>query len=212
MFKEPIKVPLFDKEPTTEEDVTTEESTEEEKEITVDPNTKYVQRDSDEEMLISTKEEWEIVRNSVGNESYEEILKNNPDVPEKDYKQIEWDQVDKVFPNWYVVGASVANWKFGWKRYGDRPGVIGIKTNVEHNLLELSRMLKYVDRHIDECTNEEVKKEFLEKKYPKIVKARQVSMNMYKKYDRERCVQFLREHPIVGKYGKRVIETKPKKN
>ena len=38
------------------------------------------------------------------------------------------------------------------------------------------------------------------------------SMNMYKKYDRERCVQFLREYPIIGKYGKRTIETKPKKN
>lgn len=212
MFKESLKVPLYDKETKTEEEPITEESTEEEKEIIVDPNTKYVQRDSNGEMLISTKEEWQIVRNSVGNESYEEILKNNKDVPEKDYKQIEWDKIDKVFPNWYIVNTSVDNWKFGWKRYGNRPGIIGQKTNVENNLLELSRMLKYIDKHIDECINEEIKKEFLKKKYPKIIKARQISMNMYKKYDRERCVQFLREHPIIGKYGKHINEIKPKKN
>ena len=97
-----------------------------------------------------------------------------------------------------------------WNWFGNDK--ISSRIEVQRNLFELSRLLKIADKHLDECTDPAVKERFLNGAYLRAVKRRNQVMNIWKAKDEEGCVQFLRENPIIGKYGKRVQETKPKKN
>lgn len=178
----------------------------------VDPNTVYVSRDEEGKMQVNSKIEWKIVKDAAGEESYEEILKNNEDVPEKDYKHMKMDSIEEMIPNWYIIRESKMCWKYGWQSYGNQPDKIARKTHVETYLIEISLMLKRVEKHIEENEDEKEKEKFYKKWYPKIVRTRKTLMNLYKKFDKKGCVEFLRENPIVGKYGKKVYESKPKKN
>lgn len=178
----------------------------------VEPNTMYLSRDEEGKMQINSKIEWKIVKDAAGDETYEEILKNNEDVPKKDYKHMKIDKIEEMIPNWYIIRESKIRWKYGWQSYGNQPDEIAQKTYVEMYLMEISQILKRVEKHIEENEDENEKEKFYKKWYPKIVKTRNTLMNLYKKFDRKGCVEFLRENPIIGKYGKKVYESKPKKN
>ena len=143
--------------------------------------------DDYETMRSKEKKRWKRLLNSTPMETYEQI--------------IEWLELHKA-KRWFMD-------RMIFKRKDDTRGS---REQVAHNLLELSRLLKIADKHLDECTDPSVKERFLNGAYLRAVKRRNQVMNLWKLKDEEGCVQFLRENPIIGKYGKRVQEVKPKKN
>lgn len=157
------------------------------------------------------KRRWKSLLNSTPMETYEQIIAKS--VPSKDYSKMQWDSNNKLPIDWLELHKAkrwfIDNMIFKREDESDKRSS---REQVSHNLLELSRLLKLADKHIDECTDPAVKERFLNGAYLRAVKRRNQVMNIWKAKDEEGCVQFLRENPIIGKYGKRVQETKPKKN
>lgn len=157
------------------------------------------------------KRRWKKLLNSTPMETYEQIIAKP--IAQKDYSTMKWDNNNELPIEWlelhkakrWFMDNMIFNKEYEFDKRGSRE-------QVSHNLLELSRLLKIADKHLDKCTDPNVKERFLKGAYLRAVKRRNQVMNLWKAKDEEGCVQFLRENPIVGKYGKRVQETKPKKN
>ena len=188
-----------------EEDLekTIEESNEKDDEP--DDNDDYEIRRSKE------KRRWKKLLNSTPMETYEQII--SKPIAQKDYSKIQWDSDNELPIEWLDLHKAkrwfMDNMIFNKE---DEFNKKSSREQVSHNLLELSRLLKLADKHIDECTDPAIKERFLNGVYLKAIKRRNQIMNIWKVKDEEGCVQFLRENPIIGKYGKRNQETKPKKN
>lgn len=199
----PIEVDI-DEEDQEEPDRTVEESNEK------DDDEKNV-NDDYETMKSKEKRRWKRLLNSTPMETYEQII--SKPIPQKDYANLKWDDDNKLPIEWLELHKAkrwfMDNMIFKKKDGSDK---ISSRIEVQRNLFELSRLLKIADKHIDECTDPAVKERFLKGSYLRAVKRRNQVMNLWKSKDEEGCVQFLRENPIIGKYGKRVQETKPKKN
>lgn len=199
----PIEVDI-DEEDQEEPDRTVEESNEK------DDDEKNV-NDDYETMKSKEKRRWKRLLNSTPMETYEQII--SKPIPQKDYANLKWDDDNKLPIEWLELHKAkrwfMDNMIFKKKDGSDK---ISSRIEVQRNLFELSRLLKIADKHLDECTDPAVKERFLNGAYLRAVKRRNQVMNIWKAKDEEGCVQFLRENPIIGKYGKRVQETKPKKN
>lgn len=199
----PIEVDI-DEEDQEEPDRTVEESNEK------DDDEKNV-NDDYETMKSKEKRRWKRLLNSTPMETYEQII--SKPIPQKDYANLKWDDDNKLPIEWLELHKAkrwfMDNMIFKKKDGSDK---ISSRIEVQRNLFELSRLLKIADKHLDECTDPAVKERFLNGAYLRAVKRRNQVMNIWKSKDEEGCVQFLRENPIIGKYGKRVQETKPKKN
>lgn len=188
---------------------------EEDQEKTVEESS---ERDEDDEKSVNDdyqtmkskeKKRWKRLLNSTPMETYEQIIAKP--VASKDYANLKWN-LDNELPIEWLELHKAKRWFIDnmiFKREDDKKGS---REQVAHNLLELSRLLKIADKHLDECTDPSIKERFLNGAYLRAVKRRNQVMNLWKLKDEEGCVQFLRENPIIGKYGKRVQETKPKKN
>lgn len=199
----PIEVDI-NEEDQEEPDRTVEESNEK------DDDEKNV-NDDYETMKSKEKRRWKRLLNSTPMETYEQII--SKPIPQKDYANLKWDDDNKLPIEWLELHKAkrwfMDNMIFKKKDGSDK---ISSRIEVQRNLFELSRLLKIADKHLDECTDPAVKERFLNGAYLRAVKRRNQVMNIWKAKDEEGCVQFLRENPIIGKYGKRVQETKPKKN
>lgn len=152
---------------------------------------------------------WKRILNDTPMETYEQII--TKPVPPKDYSKMQWDSNDELPIDWLEL-YKAKRWFIDNIIFKNERDIKQSRLEVQRNLLELSRLLKIADKHIDECTDPTIKECFLNGAYLKAVKKRKQIMNIWKSKDEEGCVQFLRENPIIGKYGKRVQETKPKKN
>lgn len=197
----PIEVDIAeeDQEKTVEESSEKDEESDDEKSV----------NDDYETMRSKEKKRWKRLLNSTPMETYEQIIAKP--VASKDYANLKWN-LDNELPIEWLELHKAKRWFIDnmiFKRKDDKRGS---REQVAHNLLELSRLLKIADKHLDECTDPSVKERFLNGAYLRAVKRRNQVMNLWKLKDEEGCVQFLRENPIIGKYGKRVQETKPKKN
>lgn len=155
------------------------------------------------------KRRWKRILNDIPMETYEQIIAKP--IPSKDYSTMQWDSNDELPINWLDLHTA-KRWFIDNMIFENDHDINHSRLEVQKNLLELSRLLKIADKHIDECIDPAVKERFLNGAYLKAVKKRKQIMNIWKSKDEEGCVQFLRENPIIGKYGKRVQETKPKKN
>lgn len=199
----PIEVDI-DEEDQEEPDRTVEESNEK------DDDEKNA-NDDYETMKSKEKRRWKRLLNSTPMETYEQII--SKPIPQKDYANLKWDDDNKLPIEWLELHKAkrwfMDNMIFKKKDGSDK---ISSRIEVQRNLFELSRLLKIADKHLDECTDPAVKERFLNGAYLRAVKRRNQVINLWKLKDEEGCVQFLRENPIIGKYGKRVQETKPKKN
>lgn len=142
-------------------------------------------------------------------ETYEQII--SKDVPATDYANLKWDTDHGLPIDWLDLKMS-KRWFFDNMIFRNKSELNHSRLLIQKNLLELSRLLKIADKHIDECADPAVKERFMKGSYLRAVKRRNQVMNIWKSKDEEGCVQFLLENPIIGKYGKRVQETKPKKN
>lgn len=169
------------------------------------------ENDNYETQIAKEKRRWKGLLNSTPMETYEQIIAKP--VPSKDYSKMQWDSNNELPIDWLDLHKAkrwfIDNMIFKREDESDKRSS---REQVSHNLLELSRLLKLADKHIDECADPAVKERFLKGAYLRAVKRRNQVMNIWKAKDEEGCVQFLRENPIIGKYGKRVQETKPKKN
>lgn len=198
----PIEVDI-DEEDQEEPDRTVEESNEKDDEKNAN--------DDYETMKSKEKRRWKRLLNSTPMETYEQII--SKPIPQKDYANLKWDDDNKLPIEWLELHKAkrwfMDNMIFKKKDGSDK---ISSRIEVQRNLFELSRLLKIADKHLDECTDPAVKENFLNGAYLRAVKRRNQVINLWKLKDEEGCVQFLRENPIIGKYGKRVQETKPKKN
>lgn len=188
-----------------------EKTVDESSEKDYEPDDEKSVNDDYETMKAKERKRWKRLLNSTPMETYEQIVAKN--VPSKDYIKIQWNLDNELPIEWLELHKAkrwfMDNMIFKKKDGSDKRGS---REQVAHNLLELSRLLKIADKHLDECTDANVKERFLNGAYLRAVKRRNQVMNLWKAKDEEGCVQFLRENPIVGKYGKRVQETKPKKN
>ena len=200
----PIEVDI-DEEDQEEPDRTVEESNEKDDDDEKNVNDDY------ETMKSKEKRRWKRLLNSTPMETYEQIVAKP--IPQKDYANLKWDDDNKLPIEWLELHKAkrwfMDNMIFKKKDGSDK---ISSRLEVQRNLFELSRLLKIADKHLDECTDPAVKERFLKGAYLRAVKRRNQVINLWKAKDEEGCVQFLRENPIIGKYGKRVQETKPKKN
>ena len=195
----PIEVDIAEE----DQEKTIEESNEKDDEP--DDNDDYEVRKAKE------KRRWKRLLNSTPMETYEQIIAKP--IAQKDYTTMKWDNNNELPIEWlelhkakrWFMDNMIFNKEYEFDKKGSRE-------QVSHNLLELSRLLKIADKHLDECADPAVKERFLKGAYLRAVKRRNQVMNLWKAKDEEGCIQFLRENPIVGKYGKRVQETKPKKN
>lgn len=186
---------------------------EEDQEKTVEePNERDDERnenDDYETMKAKEKRRWKRILDNISMETYDQIIAKN--VPPKDYANLKWDTDDELPIDWLDLKMS-KRWFFDNMIFRSESELNHSRLEVQKNLLELSRLLKIADKHIDECTDPAIKERFMKGSYLRAVKRRNQVMNIWKSKDEEGCVQFLRENPIIGKYGKRVQETKPKKN
>lgn len=199
----PIEVDI-DEEDQEEPDRTVEESNEK------DDDERDV-NDDHETMKSKEKRRWKRLLNSTPMETYEQII--SKPIPQKDYANLKWDDDNKLPIEWLELHKA-KRWFMDNMIFKNKDGFdkISSRIEVQRNLFELSRLLKIADKHIDECADPVVKENFLKGAYLRAVKRRNQVINLWKAKDEEGCVQFLRENPIIGKYGKRVQETKPKKN
>lgn len=167
--------------------------------------------DDYETMKAKERKRWKRLLNSTPMETYEQIIAKP--IAQKDYANLKWDR-DSELPIEWLELHKAKRWFMDSMIFKNKDGSdkIGSRLEVQRNLFELSRLLKIADKHLDECTDPAVKERFLKGSYLRAVKRRNQVINLWKLKDEEACVQFLRENPIVGKYGKRVQETKPKKN
>lgn len=167
--------------------------------------------DDYETMKAKERRRWKKLLNSTPMETYEQII--SKPIPQKDYANLKWDR-DSELPIEWLELHKAKRWFMDSMIFKKKDGSdkIGSRLEVQRNLFELSRLLKIADKHLDECTDPAVKERFLKGSYLRAVKRRNQVINLWKLKDEEACVQFLRENPIIGKYGKRVQETKPKKN
>lgn len=200
----PIEVDI-DEEDQEEPDRTVEESNEKDEESDDERSV----NDDYETMKTKEKKRWKRLLNSTPMETYEQIIAKP--VASKDYANLKWN-LDNELPIEWLELHKAKRWFIDNMIFKRKDDTRGSREQVAHNLLELSRLLKIADKHLDECTDPTVKERFLNGAYLRAVKRRNQVMNLWKAKDEEGCVQFLRENPIIGKYGKRVQETKPKKN
>lgn len=195
-----------DEEDEEEPDRTVEESNEK----NYDPDDEPDDNDDYETGKAKEKRRWKRLLSSTPMETYEQIVAKP--IAQKDYANLKWDNNNKLPIDWLDLHKAkrwfMDNMVFKMKDGSDKRGS---REQIQKNLLELSRLLKIADKHIDECLDPEVKERFLKGSYLRAVKRRNQVMNLWKAKDEEACVQFLRENPIIGKYGKKVQETKPKK-
>ena len=200
----PIEVDI-NEEDQEEPDKTVEESNEKNYEPDDEPD------DNDDYKTSKEKEKrrWKRILDNVTMETYDQIISKN--IPATDYANLKWDTDHGLPIDWLDLKMS-KRWFFDNMIFRNKSELNHSRLLVQKNLLELSRLLKIADKHIDECADPAVKERFMKGSYLRAVKRRNQVMNIWKAKDEEGCVQFLRENPIIGKYGKRVQETKPKKN
>lgn len=207
----PVKIPIKqadddDDEDQEEPDRTVDDSNEK----SYDPDDEPDNNDDYRTCRAKEKRRWKRILDSTPMETYDQII--SKPIPQKDYANLKWDNNNKLPIDWLDLYKAkrwfMDNMLFKRKDGSDKDGS---REQVSHNLLELSRLLKIADKHLDECLDSEVKERFLKGAYLRAVKRRNQVMNLWKAKDEEGCVQFLRENPIIGKYGKKVQETKPKK-
>ena len=175
----PIEVDIAeeDQEKTVEESSEKDEESDDEKSV----------NDDYETMKSKEKKRWKRLLNSTPMETYEQIIAK-PVAP-KDYANLKWN-LDNELPIEWLELHKAKRWFMDRMIFKRKDDTRGSREQVAHNLLELSRLLKIADKHLDECTDPSVKERFLNGAYLRAVKRRNQVMNLWKWYTSFFILQF----------------------